>query len=161
MSLYNTQTAEPWYSSHPAYKKVFDRMAALPQEYQVIVGKAINEHIRVNHYLAEEHRDLKSLGAQTVLHLYSSRNKSFWFTVDPDVSQAIMSIVYLSKERRNRVVTMIKLCVESVHQYVGESDDPANLHKAIEAIAGRIFSHSLDELETVLLPKVGTQHASG
>lgn len=160
MSLYNNQTGEPWYTSHNAFKKVFDRMEELPKQYQIVVAKYINEHIRVNHYLAEERRDLKSLGAQTVLHLYSSRNKSFWFSDDSELSQAINSIVYLRKERRNRLVYLIKLCVESVHQYLGSSNDPANVHDAIEAIAKRLFEYSLDELETVLKPMVGNQQTA-
>lgn len=153
-SLYNTSTGEPWYHSHTAFSKTFTRMSELSKEYQVIIATEINEHIRMNHYLAEERRDLKSLGAQTVLHLYSSRNKNYWFSDNPDLSQAINTIVYLRPERRSKMMMMIKICVESSHQFLKNAGYPEDAQTSIKAIAENIFRLSLDDVESSLLRKV-------
>lgn len=157
MSLYNTSTGEPWYHSHEAFSKTFNRMSELPKNCQVAIATELNEHIRTNHYLAEERRDLKSLGAQTVLHLYSSRNKNYWFSDSPELSQAINTIVYLRPERRSKIMMMIKICVESAHQYLKSTAKPEEGESAVKAIAQNIFDYDLEEVETLLLKKVSVK----
>ncbi|MGE0200216.1 MAG: hypothetical protein AB7P76_04530 [Candidatus Melainabacteria bacterium] len=106
-----------WYDAKPELAQSVDLLASFPEQIQTIVAKGIIQLAEQECNAREVMNSLKSLGAETILGIYKSKNKRRPYDSNPAFHQAMVYLYILTPASREFMARQIIQLVDYIREY--------------------------------------------